>query len=206
MKHIRIYKLLISLVIFSSLLSAEELSIPFVVKDACPFEGCAFGMWEITKNTPVYKKPNIESDIYSNLVPGTKANVETGILYVVPGKAKVIGEPYRLPFEIKINETIYILDYIGEGYSRIFYNGIFDETKIARTKERCSRRPNWRYCWVEVLEEPKVKWWVKVKDLGWVFMEGNPLKPIDAFSQMLPYNKALQLTPKSVASHAFGVN
>ncbi len=176
--------ILIALLVFSPLLLADELSVPFIVEEACPFEGCSFGTWKVLKNTFVYKESNIESGVVNKLISGTEVSIETGVLYVIPGKAQVTGEPYKTASAIKTNEVIYILDYIGEGYSRVYHDGTFYETKVARTKEQCSINHNWRYCWVEVLEEPKVKWWVKVQGVGWVLMEGNQLKPIDAFASL----------------------
>ena len=177
---------------------ADELSIPFVVKDACPFEGCTFGKWKVLKDVSVYKDPNLDSEIVHKLTAGTMANVETGIINVVPGRATVIGKPYKTASGIDPNKEILILDYIGEGYSRIYQGGTFYETKVARKKDQCSKEPNWRYCWVEVLEEPVVKWWVKVKSekVGWVLMEDEVLKPINAFSHNLPYNYAFRSDAK----------
>jgi hypothetical protein len=172
---------------------ADELTIPYVVKDACPFEGCTFGMWKVLRDVSVYKDPNSNSEIVVKLKAGTIANVETGIINVVPGRARVIGNPHRTASGVAPNEEILILDYIGEGYSRIYQGGTFYQTKVARKKGQCSKEPNWRYCWVEVLEEPVVKWWVKVRieKIGWVLMEDDVLKPIDSFSQNLFYNYAL---------------
>jgi hypothetical protein len=172
---------------------ADELTIPYVVKDACPFEGCTFGMWKVLRDVSVYKDPNSNSEIVVKLKAGTIANVETGIINVVPGRARVIGNPHRTASGVAPNEEILILDYIGEGYSRIYQGGTFYQTKVARKKGQCSKEPNWRYCWVEVLEEPVVKWWVKVRSekIGWVLMEDDVLKPIDSFSQNLFYNYAL---------------
>lgn len=195
MKNIGIFKVYIAVAVLSPSLMAAELSIPFVVEHACPFEGCTFGMWEVLRDTSVYKETSIESDVVNKLALGTKANIETGVLYVVAGKAKVTGKPYKTASNVKPNEFVYILDYLGEGYSRIYQAGIFYETKVARTKERCTKQPNWRYCWVDILEEPKIEWWVKVKGMGWVLMESKPLKPIDALSLVLPYDKSFIYAP-----------
>lgn len=183
---------------FSPFAMADELAIPFVVKDACPFEGCTFGMWEVLKDVSVYKDPNSNSEIVHKLRANTTANVETGIIKVVPGRAKIVGKPYKTASSVEPNKEILILDYIGEGYSRIYQGGTFYRTKVARKKGQCSKEPNWRYCWVEVLEEPVVKWWVKVRSgkIGWVLMEDDVLKPIDSFSQNLPYNYALHADAK----------
>jgi len=174
-------------------LHAEELEIPYVVNDACPFEGCTYGEWEVLEDTDVFFSPNTGSKVVSKLKKGTRAHVVTGIEYVTPGQARITGTPYSHAELFDRNIPVYILNYLGEGYSQIFHNGKFIDTKIARTKSRCSENPNWRYCWVEVLQEPSVTWWVKVKDLGWVLMGPHSLKPIDALARKAPHNKRMQL-------------
>jgi hypothetical protein len=178
--------------LFASLIAAEELVIPYTVENSCPFEGCSYGNWEVLKETPVYKEADVNSEILGTLLVGTKANIETGVSYIIPGKAKIIGEPYKAAKKLDRNEFIFILNYLGEGYSRIYQNGEIVEAKVARTKGQCGENPNWRYCWVDILEEPIDQWWVKVKDSGWVPMEDNPLKPTDVLSQLMPHNKHMQ--------------
>lgn len=184
--------LLVTLALVSANLNAEELSIPFIVEDACPFEGCTFGEWDVLRETNVYQRPDENSTITGKLSAGTKANIVTGTSYIIPGEAIIIGEPYSHAEIMAPNKKVYILNYLGEGYSQVFLDGQFIDTKIAREKNRCSDNPNWRYCWVRVIREPVTKWWVKVKDSGWVLMKDNPLKPIDAFSQKMPHNKRMQ--------------
>ncbi len=188
----------------SSSLSADEIDIPFIVEDACPFEGCSFGAWEVLSETIVFQQPNEESPIVGRLAKGTKAPIVTGIQFIIPGEAIITGKPYSDAELFNPSKKVYILNYWGEGFSQIFHNGNFIDTKIARRKTQCAEEPNWRYCWVEVLQEPQSKWWVKVKDVGWVLMKRNSLKPIDAFAMNSPYNKALQpdsplLTPFAAA-------
>jgi len=184
--------ILIILPIASIKLYAGEFEIPFMVNNACPFEGCTFGKWEVLGNTNVHQSPNKSSPIVGKLERGTKAHVLTGVEYVTPGEARMTGKPYIHAEQFDPSKRIYILNYLGEGYSQIFHDGNFINTKIARKKSRCSENPNWRYCWVDVLREPSSKWWVKVKDMGWVLIEPQSLKPIDAFSYKAPFNKRMQ--------------
>jgi hypothetical protein len=185
---------LVILSVASVNLYAEDLGIPFIVKDACPFEGCTFGEWEVLGDTNVYQSPNKNSPIIGKLERGTKAHVLTGMEYVNPGEAKLTGKPYSHAEQFDPSKKIYILNYLGEGYSQIFHNGNFMDTRIARKKTRCSENPNWRYCWVELLREPSSDWWVMVKDMGWVLIEPHSLSPIDPFSYQAPYNNELQAT------------
>jgi len=187
-----IKSILMFLAFLTPSISAEELTVPYTVVRSCPFEGCTYGMWEVKKETPVYKEPNLNSNILGTLEVGTKANVETGISFITPGEAKITGEPYKTAKDLNRNQNIYILNYIGEGYSRVYQDGRIITTKIARTKSECIQNPNWRYCWVNLLSEPIDHWWVKIKSSGWVPMKDFPLEPIDVLSIHMPYNKRLK--------------
>jgi len=154
----------------SANLYAEEFDVPFVVDAACPFEGCSFGAWEVLSETIVFQRPSENSPIIGKLEKGAKAQIVTGIQYVIPSEAIVIGKPYSDEELFDASKKIYILNYWGEGFSQVFHNGNFIDIRIARNKTRCSKNPNWRYCWVKVLQEPTSKWWVNVKDMGWVLM------------------------------------
>jgi len=174
--------LLVALTFVSANLNAVELDIPFVVEGACPFEGCTFGEWDVFRDANVLQHPNINSKVTGKLSAGKKANIVTGISYVIPGEAIVTGKPYSHADIMAPNKKIYISNYLGEGYSQVFLDGKFVTTKIALKKNRCLDKLNWRYCWVRVIREPVVKWWVNVKDRGWVLMDGKTLEAIDALS------------------------
>ena len=194
-----LYTLLI-LFSVSGALYAEEIQIPFIVENACPFEGCTFGDWRVLSETNVYEQPDKNSHIVASLKANTSVNVVSGIEVVSPGRAIVIGEPYSHKELIDSDKEILILNYWGEGRSQVFQSGNFFTTKIARTKSECTERPNGRNCWVKVLQEPVSNWWVKAKDLGWVLMEKGNLRPINAFSSNVPYNKCLKRAQQSCAA------
>ena len=167
--------------------SAAELEVPYISKGACPFEGCTYGKWPVLKRVEVYADPNLTSDVVTVLNTGEEVMAVTGDVYVVPGRAMIVGEPHRSAVDLDRNKEILILDYVGEGYSRVFQNGRYSLVKIARSKAQCQENPSWRYCWVEVLQDAVSQWWVFVKTLdgkyqGWVLMEGGVLEPIDRFS------------------------
>jgi len=166
---------------------AESLPVPYVAKGACPFEGCTYGIWYVLKDTYVYEKPDKKSLEIGQVKQGEKVRAVTGNVYVIPGRAKVTGKPHSSASNLDPEKEIFILDYMGEGLSRVFQDGIYAEVKIARSKNRCKDDPNWRYCWVEVIEEPISTWWVYIESLdgkikGWVLMEDEALKPIGSLS------------------------
>lgn len=147
----------------------EEIDVPFEVK-GCPFEGCAFGKWTVTRDTIVFQKPTRESLVAGTLKKGDSVNVISGIEYITPGIAAITGKPYSHKEIINPDQIVLILNYLGEGRSQVFHDGHLFITKIARKKSRCNDKPNWRYCWVEVIQEPIGNWWVQIENLGWVSM------------------------------------
>jgi beta-lactamase regulating signal transducer with metallopeptidase domain len=166
---------------------SAPLPVPYVQKDACPFEGCTYGIWDVLKDTDVYKEPDTNSQVSGLLKHGEKIRALTGEVHVIPGRAIATGQPPSSVRDLDPEKEIFILDYIGEGRSRVFQDGNFAEVKIARSKNQCMENPDLKYCWVEILEEPIVNWWVSIESLdgkikGWALMEGDALKPMDALA------------------------
>lgn len=156
----------------------------YISKRACPFECCAYGTWTVVNDVKVYERPSFTAPVLGLLTGGGNVEVTTGEVHVTPGRARIIGKPHRSAASFDPNREIEILDYIGEGYSRVRQGDTTHNVKIARTKKRCAEQPNWRYCWVEVLQEPLTRWWVRLSSNsefpdGWVNMEGGDLRAID---------------------------
>jgi hypothetical protein len=156
----------------------------FIAKGACPFECCSYGTWSVKAETDVRSGPDTSAPIIARLSTGTQVRVLTGEVHVLPGLARVTGRPHSSAAGLDPKQPIEILDYRGEGYSRVRQGQRLSEVKIARTKRECAASPNWRYCWVDVIREPISTWWVQVQlpdsRLGWVLMEGRPLQATDA--------------------------
>ncbi len=61
-------------------------------------------------------------------------------------------------------------------------------TKVAASngeKGECEQHNDPRRCWVKVLKEPTVTWWVKIQmpnGTGWVLIEGGNLEPTDSLA------------------------
>lgn len=102
-----------------------------------------------------------------------------------PG-ARVVGKPHKSGAGLLTAEEILILDYVGEGYSRVYQAGQFAQVKIARAKDQCRNDPNPRYCWVEVLLEPVCNWWAQIgardgQIKGWLLVDEDGVRPTDEF-------------------------
>lgn len=165
---------------------ASDLAV-FIQKDACPFECCTFGHWDVVDNADVRARPRVSAPVVGRLEPGSTVQVATGEVHVVAGLARAIGPPHESAASLDATQAIEILDYIGEGYSRVRQGEVVVQVKIARTKDVCTRDPNERYCWADVLREPVAEWWVMLGAESphpglWVLMRDGALRAIDSCS------------------------
>jgi hypothetical protein len=175
-----------SLLLAAAVAIADESEV-VIQKDACPFECCTYGTWDVDSTAKVYENPNSSSKVLGTLEAGSSVEVTTGEVHVVPGHARATSTPPDSAAGLDPDAQIEILDYIGEGYSRVRQGQTVTAVKIARTKERCAEDPNWRYCWVQVLREPVTEWWVFLGPSsaypgGWVRMAEGGLRAKDACS------------------------
>jgi hypothetical protein len=147
----------------------------YVKKTDCPPDDCAI-TWSVRNATDVYSEPSTQSTRKAVLEPSTSVRSMGGEMHLIPGEAKIVAKPYRTAVDLNRRETVYILEYEGDGRSRIYQKGRFYTSKIARTKAECegASEPDPRYCWVEVLREPTTKeLWLKVEipdvqGVGWI--------------------------------------
>jgi hypothetical protein len=94
-----------------------------IVSAGCPFEGCQYGKWTATRMTDVYSQPDgLEIDI--DLYPGDTVDAESGEIYSVPRRAKVVkaGDDDREQ-GIRAGDTLYVLHPMGEGAMAVWQNG-----------------------------------------------------------------------------------
>ena len=94
------------------------------------------------EDTTVHEYPYIDSQILGVLVQGDVVAVATGEVRVIPGIARIVGRPHRTAESLDRAENVEILDYIGEGYSRVRQGNATHRVKIARTKQRCLENPS----------------------------------------------------------------
>lgn len=101
-----------------------------------------------------------EDDIQTFLV---FEQIEAGI-----GIVKSIPEGGEAEFVLE--KRVLVLDYVGEGRSRILYDGVQYISKVPRQID-CMSNYNDKYCWLELVKEPAESTWVYVEsgtDVGWV--------------------------------------
>lgn len=143
---------------------------PYVDKGACPFECCTYRDWKITQPIILLDKPYGTRTIAS-VSAGQVVHAVTGDVYSVPVRTiahkdyQVTSYGYR-PALIKKGDVFYMLHYVGEGVSLIWFKGTtyeFDPEPVGVTMEGPPGDDN--VAWWAKIQTPDGKTgWVRVKD------------------------------------------
>jgi hypothetical protein len=151
---------------------------PLLVIDykACPFEGCKFGKWLVTRNT----------DIFTTWKEGRTrvAAIPKGIVVTGLDGVHITYEPDRIQvtaaipdLHLRPGDVILRYMYVGEGFANIWADGQFrkeyDCSFITETDgSGCGRN-----CSAKVISNGRKVWWVQVKtprgQTGWTNSDGQ---------------------------------
>jgi len=154
----------------------HEPRLPVVDDNACPFEGCTFGKWIVTRDDTIFSSWEDDRKPMSKL---KKDEVVTGLTGV-----HITYEPDRIEVlkpipELRLQHGDIILRYMyhGEGFADIWVKGEWKkEYDCSFVTEKdgsgCSRD-----CRAKVISEGRKDWWVRVKTaqgaVGWAKAEGQ---------------------------------
>lgn len=107
--------------------SALGIELPYRVEPACPGEGCTYGVWLACDSIPLYRAPGETSPTDQYLSRAQAFEVTSGVVLVDAPTVVVVTRPTRqLPASIEAvtfepGDTVYVLDYLGEGFFNAFY-------------------------------------------------------------------------------------
>jgi hypothetical protein len=153
---------------------ANPPQLPVVDYNACPFEGCTFGKWIVTRETAIFTTWKEDRKPWATLRKGEIVTGLTGVhITLEPDRVQVfqpIPDMHLQPGDI-------ILRYMsrGEGFADIWVNGQWmkdvDATFIVeKNKSGCLRD-----CPAMVISEGRKDWWVRLKTsegkIGWTKVE-----------------------------------
>jgi hypothetical protein len=131
----------------------------YVARGACPFECCSYREWDVLKTTALYDVP-FGTLVVSSAVKGQRVRGVTGDVHLRPTPVAVVHD--RSPFVR--GEIIFMLDYLGEGFSRYWRNGEIAEEELS-VDDICLR-PS-RDCWAEYIQSPEDRqepeWWILIE-------------------------------------------
>jgi len=133
--------------------------LPKIDKNACPFEGCHFGVWRATGTVQLFSSWTEDRKPVATISKGEGVTAITGVhITVKPSEMKVT---MPMPnYGLKPGDIVYGYMYKGEGVFSAWFNGYwvedFDGSGVAGAG--CNRN-----CNAKLLSEGRVEWWVQVK-------------------------------------------
>lgn len=147
--------------------SDDELVLPYIQKNVCPFEGCKYRkIWKTNSSADVYKSED-KTELLFALKKGESFKALKGNVHIIePGKL-VITESF---LDFKKGEEIPVLAYKGEGVYDLWYKGkVFDEY----LPELWSLVPPKGI----LKSKPQTEWWVYIVTergkFGWIQADGK---------------------------------
>lgn len=158
--------------------SGQEPKLPVIEYNACPFEGCTFGKWKVTKQSALFSSWEEGHTEIGKLNPREEVTGMTSVHIT------------RMPDRIAVTKSIPDLDaaaggvilrymYLGEGTANIWIKGHwyqgYDCTFVTEDEKNgggCQKD-----CSAIVKEYGVREWWVKVQSddgkTGWVLSDNN---------------------------------
>jgi hypothetical protein len=149
-------------------------ALPYVDRDACPFEGCAYREWTAPKSAIVYDTWEEKRRQVARISVGEKVTGLTGV--VITFRPGVIRMDRDLPEQhLKRGDTILTYTYKGEGFAAVWFKGIFySEFDISFTKWPDGGGCGGAHCAATYTDLGKITWWAQVRlssgRMGWVDM------------------------------------
>lgn len=148
-----------------SALSQPAPRLPYEDHGACPFECCTYREWSVRQETELLTERRDDASVVVSLHAGDRVIGITGVVVTTQlGLAEVVGRTTESGKERTPGDKWQVLNYVGEGYWRVWDNGsVFDEfisderacqSEAARGRTMCS---------VLLRSRPVTTWWVRVR-------------------------------------------
>ena len=162
-----------------------NLAIPHVNRPACPGEGCAYGEWMACDTVFVHARETTTSPVAFQLAPMERFEVTEGATHILTAGVVVVKRPQihaeyaRDPVEFQAGDTVYVLDYLGEGFFNTWYRDTMLETEVFWPWEPRRTGPDYDFAG-DMVQEPRTQFWVAVghaKGSGYVFADSAELAP-----------------------------
>lgn len=155
---------------------------PYEDRGACPFEACVYREWTARAAMKVRAERRGRAPIAFSLRAGEKVTAITGVVITLKAGRVQFREPRTLNVAggqmlIKPDETLYILTYQGEGFTKAWLNGRLYEgvDTVDFDNGVCDIEPT--RCAGRIVERSETVWWVQVRNrLGRVGWTNEPEK------------------------------
>jgi hypothetical protein len=162
---------------------AAEPSLPVIDYKACPFEGCTFRKWKVTKDSKMYSTWREGRTEVGRLKTGQEVTGVTGV-HITRKPDRVVMKRAIADLGLKPGDVVLRYMYLGEGYYNTWFNGGWHKSEdcsfiAEKSAGDCGD------CLAIVTEEGDKEWWVEVKTsegkAGWVLADRN-FEGMDAFA------------------------
>jgi len=150
--------------------------VPFEDVGACPFEGCVYREWKARTTVQVRAARQGDAPVIFRLQAGETVTALTGVVVTIRAGRVRFDMPQRLttssgPIAVSPGQTLYLLTYQGEGFTKAWFNGKVYENVDASSfmNAACDAVPN--RCSGRVVEPSRTEWWVQIRNkagqTGW---------------------------------------
>jgi hypothetical protein len=140
--------------------------LPYVKKGACPFEGCMYGKWTLMEPAKLCEHQGLDSRVLADLKIGQTVEALTGEIHTTRYGEISVNKSRMLDTDkekliLKPGDVLYDLEYLGEGFHRVWYKGKLYEIALGSDHLQDSDIPYGR-----IIAERRTNWWVNVRIKG----------------------------------------
>ena len=165
--------------------SLAEPALPVIDQQACPFEGCRFGNWKVSKGSTLYSSWQNDRRELAKLTPGQEVTAVTGV-HITRSPDRILVKRDLPRLGLQAGDIVLRYMYVGEGFANIWAKGAWHKEEdcsfiTEKNGDGCARD-----CAAIVTEEGVKEWWVKIKTaddkIGWVLVSNN-FQGMDALAE-----------------------
>lgn len=155
---------------------SAEPKLPVIDENACPFEGCTFRKWTVTKDSTLYSTWQDTRTETGKLKPRDRVTGLTGVHVTRKPDRILVRQPIP-DLGVKPGDVILRYMYVGEGFANIWANGNWHKEYDCSFITEQNGSGCAQGCAAVVTEAGVKEWWVQVKTgngkTGWVLVQDN---------------------------------
>jgi hypothetical protein len=136
---------------------APRPTLPKIVRNACPFEGCQFGRWVARERVPLYSTWQRTRTVVRTLDKGQVVTAVTGIhITYAPSEIRVTAPIQE--YGLQPGDRVFGYMNVGEGVFNAWFNGSWvDGFDGSRVEPGCVRN-----CAAVLVRPGRFEWWVQI--------------------------------------------
>src|SRR5262252_2487306 len=184
---------------------------PYVDSGACPFEGCVYREWQSGADLVVRTTRAAAASIAFRVRKGEVITALTGVVVTTsPGRVR-FRQPVDLTstegtIHVEPGETLYLLTYEGEGFTKAWFKGkVYTglDGSTAFFSDPCTG------CAGTIVARPRQVWWVSIRNakgqVGWT-NEPDKFDGKDALGAEAPALDMAERAVSCLSSQSWGVD